>query len=322
MNSLKLIFGSILLSAATQAAAGTTAMINALATHAGETTIESVTSADVPQLQLSVGTDASAAFLRWGRSIDGPMDGIVEAVSFTASAPLRKGEDFTVLRDLDGFASGFSFEFKYSDFRALGASRQAAVATLTSMTASTDARALRASVEAAVSEAWIVVWGATAKVGYEEFDYLEEITLKERRKKKTPYGGSVFGGVLLSDHTLLAARFEYQEAHESAAKKSFAGAPDANGLQEVTTGAYGAPTRDAKRLYTLELRTRLLGKGVTLRGTYDAVDDVVGVRLPIYFAEADKAGGAIEFGWTDQKRKGAETFTVAIVVGTKFGLGL
>lgn len=321
MRLLHIVLSLASILAATRAAHGTTVLVNALSTYTGDTTVESFTSADVPQLQVTVGTESSMAFLRWGGSVKSPIDGIVSSISATVAAPVNKDDDFTALRDLDGFADGFSFEFKFSDFHLLGGENGKSTSELSMMAPATARASAKTQVENAVSDYGILVWGLTAKVGYKEYDFLDQVTLADKSERKTPYSGSAFAGILLKGNTLLAARFEYQAAFESGTKKSFALPAGANGFQEVKTGAFGAPTNDPKRLYSVELRTLRFFKGVTLRVTYDEVDDILGVKLPVYLVETDTAGGAIEFGWSDHKQKDKDKFTVALVIGSKLGLG-
>jgi hypothetical protein len=164
---------------------------------------------------------------------------------------------------------------------------------------------------------------ASAKLGYKDFDYLDTVSLADKSAGKKVYGGRISWAKYIWADAAIAFDFEYQDTFKAAAEKSFVLPPDANGLQELKTGAYGAPSRSVKRLYSFEFRKRVTSLpgnngGIAIKITYNQVDDVIGVRIPIYCIKDDSSNnsGGIELGWTDHKDKKKAKFTVGLVIGS------
>ena len=297
-----------------------------------------------PAFELRATKEGGDASLRWGAAIKD-----YSFFSLTCSAPAVEDGD-TPLATLDGFSEATTLELKLGwlwgkaskpDPSTLSVAdsqpRQARyLAERLRKLRSASPSGVRATllnhdddpVDKAITDKAkeianrTILTSVSGTIGYDNFDYLDALTLAEQSSRKKVYGGKIDCGWYFGEDKAVVFNFTYQDAFQGADEASFALPPGTNGLQEVKTGPIGPPNRSLKRLYSAQfLKRTTIGKnqncGIAVKVTYDQVDDVFGVRVPVYFIQSDTgaATGGIEFGWTDQKDSSQTKFTVGVIVG-------
>lgn len=167
-------------------------------------------------------------------------------------------------------------------------------------------------------------FGIDATVGFNDFEWLDATTLLPQKKRHTDW--SVAGHVahyLSGSHTALTASVAYQRAFEASEEKQVC-PPGFTDPAQCSTARTAAPSRNENLLLALGVRHRALGADLKLANlaiapivTYDVIDDVFGVDVPIYYTPDDKGGlnGGIRFGYRSDREK---SFTIAFFVGTTF----
>jgi hypothetical protein len=169
-------------------------------------------------------------------------------------------------------------------------------------------------------------FGVEATVGFNDFEWLDRVAGLPREERRTDW--SVAGHVaryLATSHTALTASVSYQRAFKAADEERVCPAGTTDPEAECPNVRTAGPARDENLLMSVGLRHRFFG-GDRLSNlaiapivTYDVIDDVVGVDVPIYYTPDDEGGlnGGIRFGYrTDRDNK----FSVAFFVGTTFDI--
>lgn len=167
------------------------------------------------------------------------------------------------------------------------------------------------------------LWGLSGRIGYENFEFLEENSTDKSDKSKTPWSISGhFGLFPASSLTLITVGLEYQNAFKNADERTICAAPDANGLQQCQTAPFGEPVDNDKFLLSLEGRRIFQNlpykPAASLKLTYDFEDDTFGADLPIYLLRDAKSNlnGGVRFGWRDD----TDDLIVGVFVGSTFSL--
>jgi len=167
-----------------------------------------------------------------------------------------------------------------------------------------------------------IVYGATAKIGYQQFTYFDHSTLAKNQTSKTPTSGSVFAGTTLGpdQRMLLLAKFEYQNAYKDATSNVLCPAPS-SAPTKCINGPIGAPPRTTGHIYSLEGRYTASRFDLDPVLSYDSVSHVKGVNFPIYFIGGVSDDGkpsafnaGIDLGW----RSDTHVAMLGIFVGSPF----
>lgn len=318
----------------------------------GASTLDSSIGSSQPAVEIRAIKDASKAFIRAGRTVSEVSDDIssFSTADVTISAPINKNDSTTNLATLDGLANAFTLEFKltkfvvprnpirpgftaaqlqrYRDALDKGAKAQGAQPPPEVSIGAMDRFAPDLAGEY-LSHFWNeekpqYAIGISGAIGYQEYKFIDAVTLGDGSTKKTPYSLKAFFGKLIpSSGRLLGVGAEYQSAFKNSDSKSVLIAPPASGPQEVKTGAFGPPKSDDKHLVYVEYRQLIdVGLkekiGISVKGTYDARSKKVGVDIPILMARDDKGGltGGVLLSWNEMN----DTFTAGIIVGGSFSL--
>lgn len=168
-------------------------------------------------------------------------------------------------------------------------------------------------------------FGFEASVGFNDFEWFDRVSLVPREERRTDW--SVAGHVahyLSGSHTAITGSASYQRAFEAADEERVCPAGTTDPEAECPNMRTAGPTRNENLLLAVGLRHRVLGADGNLGNlavapivTYDVIDDVVGVDVPIYYTPDDEGGlnGGIRFGYRSDRES---EFSVAFFVGTTF----
>jgi hypothetical protein len=274
--------------------------------------------------------------------------------SITASAPLNKTSDDSVIANLDGLANSSSIELGFSSFTAHG-KRQAAFAisklgvvdavckrafearlakegtkvpdkiegcdsNLVSMYASDEDKVLFESTFWDLDNANRTLWGATAKLGYQDFEYIASTSTTKLKQNETPWSVGIWGAFQPQNKQLLyTLSAQYQRTYKEGTASAVCPTPVAPPAASVClTGPLDPPKLITKKLLTAEARTRINSVGVALSVTRDFEAKTTGVEVPVYFV-ADKDGkltAGVKAGW----RSDTKSASFGVFVGAPFGL--
>lgn len=166
-------------------------------------------------------------------------------------------------------------------------------------------------------DASLIMWGVSAAVGTEKFDYRNPATFAELSSKEKPWSLSAYWAYeKISWQSLLTFRFEHKRLYEEAAKEIRCRNPS-----DVTTcleARFGPPQGASLDLVSMDFRRRLGGYGFALTASYDVREDSVAVDVPVYFIRDGSGGfnGGVRAGW-DSKR---DDVKIGVFVNTAFDL--
>lgn len=182
--------------------------------------------------------------------------------------------------------------------------------------------ALKKAITPRPADTWQI--SLNGKVGYDEHDYFDAVTLQKATADRTPWqiGGSL-GYIWPSGTTSLHLSANYQEAFLDGGD----GETQTKCLPDLTcaSGFIGAPVLKDKALISADFRW-MVGRiegvkipfGIAPKITYDAIADSEAVQFPVYFvSDSDgKLSGGIRYDWTST----THVSTVGIFVSTAFSL--
>lgn len=307
------------------------------------------------QVQAVKGSSSASIKYARIRSFSGGDDlAVFNALSVTGSAPLAKNSDDTTIANLDGLTNSASIEFGFTQFRAPG---KRSAKTVNSKVAELDAvcknvyeaRKTREGtavpdkfdgcdsnlvrtygsaedIHAYESTFWNLdrvgfrwLWGGTAKLGYQDYEFLTADSPAKQKRNETPWAAGIWGAVQPGDVPwLLLANVQYQRAFKEGDNGAVCPFPTAPSPTVCATGAINAPKQITKKLLALGVRGRQDDLGFALSVTRDFEAKVTGVDLPFYFV-ADKDGkltAGVKAGWRSDTNKGS----LGVFVGIPFGL--
>ena len=156
-------------------------------------------------------------------------------------------------------------------------------------------------------------WGIEGSIGYKRFDYIDPVALTLHDTGKVQGAAKLFFAYYPRPvATAITGSIAYQRGYEAADAVTLCPAPVGPGPVTCVSGSPGAPERSDGLLISLGLKHRFFGSdGAPLAlaaaplVTYDALDEVWGVDVPIYFFRNDKAGltGGVRGGWRSDDKK-------------------
>jgi hypothetical protein len=169
-------------------------------------------------------------------------------------------------------------------------------------------------------------FGFEASVSVHDFDFIDPASLAAQSDRKTQWSISGhYTQYFRQSRTALSFSVGYERAYEAADEEVFCPANPNNVIIRCVTASGAPPDLNESLLLSVGLRHHFASDGI-LRHlavaptvTYDALDDVVGVDLPIYFlsnSEGTLTGG-IRAGYRSDRD---HRFSVGIFIGTSFGL--
>lgn len=295
-------------------------------------------------IEIVTGQDTSIAAIRGNLEIsDGER---FSAFAFTLSSPLDKsGAGFTSLANLDGLGNSTSFEIGYNEMRGrrletpveeIG--RLCDVARVNAgLQATQDGcgyeEILRyapgqygAYLQATQGFEHVWVWGASARVGFQEFTYYDGATLARLQNDETLWRASAYVGYLFRSSAMATATLTSQTAFKDRRTQVLCpgGAPPVT----CVNGPIGAPEEIESLLLGLDYRRQIfLGAGAdrflsgpdlgySFAATYDFETEVYGFDLPIYLLRdsSDLLTGGVRLGW----RSDDHELTVGLIVSRPF----
>jgi hypothetical protein len=168
-------------------------------------------------------------------------------------------------------------------------------------------------------------YGIEATVGFNDFEWFDRVALVPREERRTDWSVAAHvARYLPGSHTALTGSISYQRAFEAADEVRVCPAGTTDPEAECPNMRTAGPTRNENLRLAAGVRHRVLGADGNLGNlavapivTYDVIDDVFGVDVPIYYTPDEDGGlnGGIRFGYrSDRENK----FSVAFFVGTTF----
>jgi hypothetical protein len=167
-------------------------------------------------------------------------------------------------------------------------------------------------------------YGLEATVGINDFEWTDPVARTPQQARRTDW--SVAGHIahyLPGTQTAFTGSISYQRAYEAAKEQLLCPPNPANPATDCVTARAAAPTRNENLLLSAGLRHRLMGNGILLNlavapvVTYEVLDDVWGVDVPVYFIPGREGGlnGGVRFGYRSDRD---DKFTVGVFVGQAF----
>lgn len=169
-------------------------------------------------------------------------------------------------------------------------------------------------------------FGLEASAGFNDFEWFDTVSMLPQEDRRTDWSiAGYFTHYLSGSHTALTASISYQRAYEAAPEERVCPAGTVDPEAECPNLRTAAPTRNENLLLAAGIRHRFMGDGrlanlaVAPIVTYDVIDDVFGVDVPIYYTPDDKGGlnGGIRFGYRSDREN---EFSVAFFVGAAFDI--
>ncbi len=170
-------------------------------------------------------------------------------------------------------------------------------------------------------------FGIDATIGINDFEWFDRVALSPREERRTDW--SVAAHVvryLPGSHTAFTGSVSYQRAFEAADEERVCPPGTTDPETDCPNMRTAGPTRNENLLLAVGVRHRITGADGNLGNlavapivTYDAIDSVFGVDVPIYYTPNDDGGlnGGIRFGYrSDRDNK----FSAAFFVGTTFDI--
>lgn len=165
--------------------------------------------------------------------------------------------------------------------------------------------------------------GLDATVGINDFEWVDPTTLLPQKKQHTDWAVAAHIAHYLPG-TAITGSIAYQRAYKAAEEDTIC--PSGSTDPAACVQARGAaPTRDKNLLISAGLRHRfvggdgnLLNLAVAPEVTYDVIDDIWGVDVPVYVVPDKEGGlsGGIRFGYRSDRE---DKFSVGLFIGTTFG---
>ena len=171
-------------------------------------------------------------------------------------------------------------------------------------------------------------YGASAEIGYKEFEYLSPVGFTENSTDKTPYSASAFWGVAPDNSALyIGAGANHKVEYKDADAKTICPVATDLAQQECKTNAFEKPQKNKDTtLFALaryQTDVPVLGSesfpiAVELRAGYDFEDNTFGIAAPIYLFTNEKGRlqGGVKLSWDDDD----SDLGVGIFVGSSFDL--
>lgn len=169
-------------------------------------------------------------------------------------------------------------------------------------------------------------WGFEAAVGYKTFDYLDPTTLGEQDARKVQFSAKgYYTRYLRGSSTAISASAGYERAYKAADEQILCPAGAGTTPVACKSASPAAPTLDEGVLVALGLRHRFRRGNGTIAPiaiaplvTWDALDKVVGVDVPLYFISDGDSGlkGGVRAGWRSDTKK----VTFGVFIGSGFNL--
>lgn len=297
--------------------------------------------------------ESSAVTVRASRSVsftEDERDGVQRAKftlwSAAASAPLNKSGGDTTVTSIDGLANTASVELKYSNFTVPGKRSARAMARYKEKLDDICKRtqeAAKAAGQAGDCDDFLVskfgsgddlyqfvsafwdprggtsrIWGLSAKLGYQNYEYVDSATATKGKQDETPWSLGIFGALNPDDwRAVISLGFQYQRAYKEGTSGTICPA-STGGTVACVTAAVDKPKQVTKKILSLEARKEFAGIAAGLTANRDFEARVWGLEIPVYFLK-DKDGkfiGGAKAAW----RSDTHDFGVSVFVGSAFGL--
>ena len=307
-----------------------------------------------PQLQLNASTDDESGSIALELPT-GPTQST--RFAFILSTPVREGADDAMPADLDGLANGTSLTLRVGRFllhpfsgdppalarsiaanareecrrkRRLEEQSEEAIAGCTTEPVSNMVGIYRAGrareYEALLEPRPPRDLGFEISVGVNDFDFINPIILAEDSERHVQWSVSGHGTLyFIRSRSAISGSIAYERAWKSADEATFCPPNPNNVVVQCTTAAGGPPELNESLLLSFGLRHQFGGRGL-LRGlaiapevTYDVLDDVVGVDVPVYVLPNSDGGltGGVRFGYRSDRE---DKFSMGVFIGAAFSL--
>jgi|GEM_PF-2837583 hypothetical protein len=267
--------------------------------------------------------------------------------TLTASAPVSKASDTTLMGGTDGFANAFTLQLSFSQFVVHRRDPEEIISRLDEFKKKIEAGAISKGKSEAEAKALVVgadnihdydpadavtfrellwdtessinVWGFGLTGGHQSFSYLSQGSFASMTANKVPYGGNVYWGIIPS-HTMELFNFsyEYQKAFLDSKTTAIVGPTTASGISVTKTGPLGLPVDNDKELGALEFRRMFGSIGIDPKVSYDFKGKVWAVDIPIMFLRDSKGNltGGLDLALDDKSHQ----FTAGLIIRSGFGI--
>lgn len=166
-------------------------------------------------------------------------------------------------------------------------------------------------------------FGVDATVGINDFEWVNATTFLPQKKRHTDWAVAAHVAHYMAG-TAITGSVAYQRAYKAAEEEAIC-PPTSTDPADCVQARGAPPTLDKNFLISAGLRHRfvggdgnLLNLAVAPAATFDVIDDVWGVDIPVYVVPDKEGGltGGIRFGYRSDRE---DKFSVGLFVGTTFG---
>ena len=170
-------------------------------------------------------------------------------------------------------------------------------------------------------------YGIEASVGVNDFEWIDPATFASQKQRRTSW--SVAGHYThyrVSTPTAFTFSAAYQRAYEASQERLLCPPNAVDPATQCKTARGAGPARKETLLFSAGLRHRFMAPDGTLLGlavaptvTYDALDKVFGVDVPVYLVPSKEDGltGGLRFGYRSDR---VDKFSISVFFGAAFSL--
>lgn len=169
-------------------------------------------------------------------------------------------------------------------------------------------------------------FGAEVSVGRNGFDFVDPVTLQEDSERHIQWSARAFyTQYLRGSKTALTFSAGYERAYKAADEQIFCPSNPTNVTIACTTARGAPPSLDDSLLLSAGFRHQFSRDGLLANVaiaplvTYDVLDDVVGVDVPVYLVPNSDGGltGGVRFGYRSDRD---DHFSIGVFIGAAFSI--
>lgn len=288
--------------------------------------ITSAASLPQPALVFRASTEEQSASLRIGKVLGNTPLGDF-SIGATLSGPLSKEAGSATLASLDGLAGATSVGVQASLFAwAPKPVDPKQAKSICQKHLGKDSCTRQGLPTAAAKDEWdaLVDYGhpwllnSEFRIGRQSFNFIDLATLTTGEEDRTPFSVRLGTGFVQPGLGYIGVSYRHERSYQGGDQTQVCTSLGSADALRCDTVNLGAPRLTPSNIGSVE--ARLFGKYIAVnpRASYDFSNDVLGLELPVYFAQNGDSGftGGINIGW----RSDIDRVTAVLFVGAALDL--
>ncbi|WP_408891623.1 hypothetical protein ACJ2CR_19360 [Myxococcus faecalis] len=276
-------------------------------------TITSAASLPQPALVFRASTEEQSAALRIGKDFGNTPLGDF-AAGATISGPLSKGKNSATLASLEGLTGATSLAAQVSLFNWRPTPADATqVKNVCQKYLSKDSctrnslptEDAKKEMDDLIDYGHPWLFNGEFKLGRQSFEYIDPENLSAGEEAVTPWSLRIGTGFVKPGLGYIGVSYRYEHAFNGGEETEIC-TPLANtGALRCDTKTLGAPAKKSSNIGSIEARLFYRYFAVNPRAAYDFSNEVLGLELPIYFAQNGDSGfnAGVSIGWRSDDHK-------------------